>query len=220
MAESSLIQAINMKPAQAIQFYRFARSGHCHRVEVLLSLLGLNYQCIDVNLLAKQQKTPEFLALNPFGQVPVIQDGDCVIADSNAILVYLAQHYGGEKWRPKTAQEAAEIQRWFSLAAGPLAFGASAARAALRFNMPLDLVAAQNRAMALFGVMDAHLARQDFLAGWNVTLADLAHYAYVARAPEGDISLSPYPSLQAWLCRIEALPGFIPMPETPVNIEN
>jgi len=180
-------------------------------VELFLSLLGLPHELIDVNLAAREHKTPEFLAMNPFGQIPVLQDGALTLADSNAILIYLAQQYGEDSWLPDTPAVAAEMQRWFSLAAGPLAFGPAAARLAVQFHAPIDLPLAQSRAHALFAVMNEFLARQDFLTGARVGLADLAHYAYVAGAPEGGVALDDYPALRAWLTRIEALPGFVPM---------
>lgn len=203
------MNSTNTSPS--ICLYRSALSGHCHRVELFLSLLGLQHELIDVDLAAREQKTPEFLAMNPFGQIPVLQDGALTLADSNAILIYLAQQYGKDSWLPSTPAAAAELQRWFSLAAGPLAFGPAAARLAVQFHAPIDLPLAQSRAHALFAVMNGFLARQDFLTGARVGLADLAHYAYVACAPEGGVALDDYPALRAWLVRIEALPGFVPM---------
>ncbi|MEC5384968.1 glutathione S-transferase [Uliginosibacterium sp. H3] len=199
-------------PSAPIRLHRFARSGHCHRVELFLSLLGLPYEAIDVDLPGKAQKTSAFLAMNPFGQVPVIEDGALALADSNAILVYLAAQYGGARWQPQSPVAAAEQQRWLSVAAGLLAFGPAAARANLLFGAPNDLAAVQARAKALFAVMEAHLAQQAFLTGDAVGLADVANYAYVARAPEGGLPLADYPHIRAWLARIEALPGFVPMP--------
>src|SRR4051812_6411857 len=143
-------------PAHPLRLHRFAPSGHCHRVELLLSLLGLPFECIDVNLPAREHKSPGFLALNAFGQVPVLEDGDRVLGDSNAILVYLAQRYGGARWQTESPEQAAELQRWFSVSAGPLAFGPAAARAHQLFKSPIDLAAAQSRAHALFQVMDQH----------------------------------------------------------------
>jgi glutathione S-transferase len=198
------------QPTQSLKLHRFALSGHSHRVELLLSLLDLPVDKIDVNLAAREQKTPAFLAMNPFGQVPVLQDGALTLADSNAILIYLATQYGKE-WLPQSATEAAELQRWLSVAAGPLAFGPATARLGTVFKAPIDLPAAQARAHALFAVLEAHLAQQDWLGGARVTLADVANYSYVAHAPEGGVLLSDYPQIRAWLARVEALPRFIPM---------
>jgi len=200
-----------------IRLHRFALSGHCHRVELLLSLLGLPFELVDVNLGAQEQKSERFLALNPFGQVPVIEDGALTLGDSNAILMYLAAHYGGARWAPQSALLAAEQQRWFSVAAGPLAFGAAAARAHRLFGSPVDLPAAQARAHALFALMNRHLCERPFLLGAELGLADVANYAYVAHAPEGGIGLDDYPFLRAWLGRIEATPRFVGMPRAPLS---
>lgn len=201
-------------PARPIQLHRFALSGHCHRVELLLCLLQLPHVCIEVNLAAQEQKSPRFLALNPFGQVPVIEDGDVVLGDSNAILAYLAARYGGSDWTPASPALAAEQQRWFSVAAGPLAFGPAAARANRLFGSPNPLEPARARAHALFALMDAHLERRAFLLGERLSLADVANYAYTAHAPEGGVSLADYPHLRAWLERIENVPRFVAMPRS------
>lgn len=198
-------------PAQPIKLHRNGISGHCHRVELFLSLLGLPVQLIEVDLRQKQQKTPAFLAMNPFGQIPVMQDGDVTLADANAILVYLANQYAANTWLPHDAVAAANVQRWLSVAAGPLAFGPSAARVAVLFNAPAGADEAIKRAHALFAVMEQVLAAQPFLTGEVPTLADIANYSYVARAPEGNVALDDYPNLRAWLARVEALPRFIPM---------
>jgi len=195
-----------------IRFHRFAPSGHCHRVELLLSLLELPVETVDVDLPGGEHKTPRFLQLNPFGQVPVIEDGELVLADSNAILVYLADRYGDERWTPATPALAAEQQRWFSIAAGPLAFGPAAARVHLLFGKPLDLPAVQAYSHALLRVVNAHLSGRRFLLGDALSLADVANYAYVARAPEGGVALDEYPHVRGWLARIEATPRFVPMP--------
>lgn len=200
------------KPAQPIRLYRFALSGHSHRVQLMLSLLGLPVQMIDVDLVKGEQKAPAFLARNPFGQVPVIEDGAITLADSNAILVYLATRYDPTgRWLPRDAAGAARVQRWLSVAAGPLAFGPALARVIRLFGSKIDPEMALALAAQLFDVMEAHLVRQAFLAGDQPTIADIALYSYTAHAPEGGIPLQRYPGIRAWLARIEALPGFVPM---------
>ena len=205
-------------PHQPIKLHRMALSGHCHRVEMFLSLLGLPYELIEVDLSAGAHKTPEFLSRNPFGQVPVIEDGDVTLADSNAILVYLEGRYAPGQWLPREPVAAAQVQRWLSVAAGPLAFGAAAARVIQLFKRPDDPKDAVARADSLFKVMEQELANRPFLTGDKPTLADLANYSYAARAPEGRVSLEPYPKLRTWLARVEALPGFVPMIKTPVGL--
>ena len=196
----------------AITLYSFPLSGHAHRVTLLLSLLGLPYRRVDVDLRGGEHKQQPFLALNAFGQVPVLEDEGAVIADSNAILVYLAKRYQGQaRWLPEDALGAAAVQRWLSVAAGQLASGPNAARLATLFGVPDPGGAAQARTHALLAVMDAELGRRDWLAGEAATIADVACYAYVALAPEGNVSLQDYPRVRAWLARVEALPGFVPM---------
>ena len=197
-----------------------ALSGHAHRVQLFLSLLGLPYDMVDVDLPAGEHKRPEFLRMNCFGQVPVIQDGDVTLADSNAILVYLAGRYArnADQWLPREPLAAAAVQRWLSVAAGQLAFGPAVARVIQLFKRPDSPDAAIARAHALFEVMEQQLEQSAFLTGSTPTLADIANYSYTAHAPEGNVSLAAYPKLRAWLARIEALPRFVPMVKTPVGL--
>ena len=205
-------------PARPIRLHRFALSGHSHRAELFLSLLGLPYEPIDTDLPNGAHKTPEFLAKNPFGQVPVLEDGDITLFDSNAILVYLATRYDeAGRWLPRDAVLAARVQQWLSISAGQLANGPAAARLAVVFGAKLDHGHAKAIAARLYAVLDAHLARESFLAGEAPTIADVALYSYTAHAPEGGVPLEAYAHLRDWLARVEALPGFIPMRRTPVR---
>ena len=205
-------------PALPIKLHRFYLSGHSHRVELLLSLLKLPYELVDVNLAGRAHKQPEFLAMNPFGQVPVIQDGAVTLADSNAILVYLASKYDRGLWLPREPAAAAAVQRWLSVAAGLLAFGPATARLATLFKAPVNAEEAMVHANNLFTVMEGELQASPFLAGNSPTLADIANYTYIAHAPEGNVSLDPYPRLRGWLQRIEALPDFVPMTKSAVGL--
>lgn len=200
-----------------LKLYDFAVSGHCHRVRLFLSLLDLPHTIVPVDLLVGAHKKPDFLRLNRFGQVPVLEDGEIAIADSNAILVYLAERYAPESWYPRTPVEKAAIQRWLSIAAGPLAFYPAVARRTNMLKLPLDdaLIAQSHN---LFKVIEAALEKTPFLAGTNATIADLAIYSYTAVASEGNVSLDDYPNIRAWLGRIEALPRFVPMPRLPIGL--
>jgi glutathione S-transferase len=200
-------------PAQPIRLYRHPLSGHAHRVELFLSLLGLPRELIDVNMARGAHKAPAFIAKNnPFGEVPVIEDGDVTLADSNAILVYLAMRYDPSgRWLPRDAAGAARVQQWLSVAAGQLAYGPSKARFIKLFGARLDLDVAQAISRHLFEVLDKELTKRSYLAGDMPTIADVALYAYSARAPEGGVPLEPYEHVRTWLARIEALPGFVAM---------
>lgn len=202
----------------ALTFYGFPLSGHSHRVALMLSLLDVPHRHVEVDLRAGAQKRPDFLALNAFGQVPVIDDNGVVVADSTAILVYLCKRYGGQAWLPEDAVGAAAVQRWLSAASGPLAGGPAAARLVTLFGAPYDVPATLARAHALLAVMEQELAATGYLAGAAPTIADVACYTYVAHAPEGNVSLAAYPRVRDWLARIEAWPRFVPMVQSPVGL--
>ncbi|MET0343239.1 MAG: glutathione S-transferase family protein [Polyangiales bacterium] len=185
-------------------------SGHVHRVRLFLSLLGLPFEDVLVDLRKGEHKSPAFLAKNPFGQVPVLEDGDVTIADSNAILVYLAlKHDADGTWLPRDPAGAAAVQRWLSAAAGPLANGPSPLRAEVLLGVSIDRERAQRLTDQLLGVLEQTLGARPYLVGARATLADVALYSYTSLAPEGGVSLASYPSVRAWLARIEALPGFV-----------
>ncbi|WP_447919093.1 glutathione S-transferase family protein [Achromobacter aegrifaciens] len=202
----------------ALTFYSFPLSGHAHRVALMLSLLDVPHRTVDVDLRGGEHKRPPFLALNAFGQVPVIDDNGVVVADSTAILVYLAKRYNGQAWLPDDPAGAAAVQRWLSVASGPLVNGPNAARLVTLFGAAHDVESTLARAHALLQVMDGELAGRDFLAGAAPTIADVACYAYVAHAPEGNVSLDAYAHVRAWLRRIESLPRFVPMASSPVGL--
>jgi glutathione S-transferase len=200
---------------RSFKIHDFDLSGHCHRVRLMMSLLGLSFERIPVDLAGGEHRREAFLSINPFGQVPVLRDADVTIADSNAILVYLAASHGGDGWLPRDPIRAARVQRWLSVAAGPLAYGPAAVRSHVLFGMPCDeMQAGIHRSQALLAVMDGSLKGSAFLVGETPTIADVACYTYVAHAPEGGISLDRYPNVRAWLSRIEALPGFVGMTRT------
>ncbi|EKT4484765.1 glutathione S-transferase [Pseudomonas putida] len=202
-----------------IKLYNFPKSGHAHRIELMLSLLNLPTELVFVDLAKGAHKQPDFLALNPFGQVPVIDDNGTVIADSNAILVYLAKKYDNGTWLPEEPAAAARVQRWLSVAAGPLAFGPAAARLVTVFGAAFNTDEVIARAHTLLKVIDTELAKAPFLAGSTPTIADIANYSYIAHAPEGNVSLEPYANVRSWLARIESLPGFVPMPRTVIGLQ-
>lgn len=203
----------------AIKLYRHPLSGHSHRVELMLSLLELPTELVFVDLAKGAHKTPEFLAINAFGQVPVIDDNGIVLSDSNAILVYLAKKYGSGSWLSDDPLAAASIQRWLSVAAGQMAYGPASARLITVFGAALNAKDVIARSHALLKVMDSELADTPFLAGTSPTIADVANYTYIAHAPEGNVSLQDYPNVRAWLENVQALPGFVPMQRTAAGLQ-
>lgn len=201
-----------------MKLYHHPLSGHAHRARLFLSLLGVDHELVHVDLAQGVHKQPAFLALNPFGQVPVLDDDGTVVADSNAILVYLARKLQRSDWLPEAPAAAAEVQRWLSVAAGPIAYGPAAARLVTVFGAPFRPEEVIPRAHGILALMEARLADRPFLTGTAPTVADVALYSYTARAPEGNVDLQPYPQVRAWLARIEALPGFVPFDRTPVGL--
>lgn len=189
-----------------------ALSGHTHRVALMLNALGLAYRFVAAP--AEVRASAAFRALNPLGQIPVLQDGDLTLADSNAILVYLAGRYAPDgDWLPREPVAAAAVQRWLSIAAGEVMHGPAIARMIALFGLADDPARAVRIAERVLTFMDGHLADHAFLAADHLTIADLACYSYVAHAPDGGVALEPYPAVRAWLARVEAQPWFQPMPD-------
>jgi glutathione S-transferase len=193
-------------------------SGHAHRVRLFLSLLGIEHELVPVDLMAGAHKQPAFLQMNRFGQVPVLDDGGVIVSDSNAILVYLAKKHRRGDWLPETPEGAASVQRWLSVAAGQIAFGPAAARLVTLFGAKFNAEEVIARAHAILAVIDAELEGRSWIAAPQPTIADVALYSYIARAPEGNVDLSAYRNVKAWLGRIEALPGFVAFQSSPVGL--
>lgn len=199
--------------ANTLKLYRHPLSGHCHRVEAMLSLLTLPYELVEVDMLQGEHRKTAFREKNRLGQVPVLQDGEVTLADSNSILVYLALRYDDTgQWLPREPLAAAQVQRWLSLAAGELVRGPGELRLHALFGAPVDKASAERTASKLLSLLEDTLIRTPFLVGARPTIADLAQYAYTARAPEGGVSLHEYAAVRGWHARLEALPGFAPMP--------
>lgn len=203
-----------------MKLYHFALSGHAHRAALFLSLAGIDHELVNVDLAAGAHKLPEFLALNAFGEVPVLDDDGTIIANSLAILVYLARKIGPSHWLPCDPAREAEVQRWLSVAAGKIAYGACAARLITVFDAPFRAEEVIARAHATARVIEEVLGTSPWIAGTDEpTIADIALYSYIARAPEGNVTLTPYPRIGAWLRRIEHLPGFVPFARTRAGLE-
>ena len=200
------------EPKTQIVLHGVSLSGHTHRVALMLNALGLTYRFEDAP--GPVRASPAFLALNPLGQIPVLQDGERILADSNAILVYLARRYAPDgAWLPQEPVAAAQVQRWLSIAAGEVMHGPAIARMIALFDFPDDPARAVRIAARILTFMDAHLKDRAFLAADHITIADLACYSYIAHAPDGGVDLQPYLAVRAWLARVEARPWFRPMPD-------
>jgi glutathione S-transferase len=199
-----------------MKLYDSQYSGHAHKVRLLCGLLNIDIALVPVDMRNKAQKSPEYLKLNPFGQVPLLQDGDVIVRDSNAILLYLAEKYDTDHtYLPTDPVARAHVYEWLATAAGPLYLGPARARVIKAFGREGDYDLARSTSEALLAVMDDHLSSSSWLVGDGPTLADVACYSYVAVADEGGIDLDERPHIRAWLERVERLGGFVPMPRLP-----
>jgi glutathione S-transferase len=201
-----------------MKLYFHPLSGHSHRARLFLSLIGVDADIVEVDLARGEHKTPSFLALNPFGQIPVLVDDGIVVADSIAILIYLAKKYAQKSWLPEDAAGAAAVQRWLSVASGQIAYGPCAARLITVFGAKFDADEVIARAHVILKLIDTEFAGRQWIAADHPTIADVALYSYIARAPEGNVDRFQYHNVTAWLVRIEALPGFYPFQKTLIGI--
>ncbi len=194
-----------------LTLYDLNRSGNCYKVRLLLALLGLDYEAIHTDSTAGETLTPEFKQLNPRGQIPVLIDGQEIIWDSMAILVYLARRYGNEQWLPTDALAEARVMQWLAVSENELLYGLARARVTCLFNRPFNLAQCHRDAEPGVAAMAERLTDHDWLTANHPSIADIACYPYVALAHEGEFSLGPYPSVQAWLNRVATLPGWVAM---------
>ena len=185
-------------------------SGNAYKARLLLSLLGLDFEEINVNLMAGENRTGAFLALNPRGQIPVLVDGEVTIWDSQAILVYLARRYG-VAWLPVEPAAMAEVMQWLAVAENELLFGLARARAVLRFGRDFDLASCQAYGRTGLKVLEQRLSENDWLSAGKPTIADVACMPYAALSHMGGVPLDDHPAVREWIDRIRALPGFIAM---------
>jgi len=184
-------------------------SGNSYKVRVLASILGVPYEKVYVDWPSREHKSPSFLKLNPRGQVPVMEIEGKLLWDSTAHLVYLARKFGGEQWLPTDPLGMAEVMNWMAFAQNEIHFGLQWARGVVVYGMPGNLEQYQGHGRKALEILESHFDKQEWLALGRPTIADIACYPYVKRAPQGRIPLEPYPGVNAWLSRCEALPGWL-----------
>jgi glutathione S-transferase len=195
-----------------MKLYDLQLSGNCYKVRLLAALAGIPLDIVAVDFMAGEHKLPPLIALNPWGELPILVDGEVVLRDSQAILVYLAAQYAGERWLPKDAAGLATVMQWLSTAANEIQNGPGAARLVDKFGFALDKADTVRRAARILPLLEAHLTDRRWLALERPTIADCAVFPYVALAPEGGVALADFPNIGQWIARIKALPGFVPMP--------
>jgi len=196
----------------ALKLHDLELSGNCYKVRLFCALLGLKPDIVPVDFLAGAHKRSPLIDRNPFGEIPILEDGDITLRDSQAILVYLARKYGGERWLPTEPAAMAETVSWLMVAENEIARGPNDARLHDKFGYDLDVHLARRKAERILSLMEAHLKSRQWLVLDRPTIADIACMPYLALGHEGGVSLEPYPAIRAWIGRIKQLPGFISMP--------
>ncbi len=205
----------------ALKLYDYTLSGSCYKVRLLLGFLELTYTREQVDFYpGRRHKSLDFLAINPLGQLPVLEDGDLRLRDAQAILCHLANKYDKTgKWLPRDPATFGTVMMWLMFAGGEI-MAASAARLHDLLGYDLDIAAARNSAHAAFRILDDHLALREiagaqWIAGDHPTVADVACYPYVALAGDGGIGHEDYPALRNWLRVFRTIPHFDPMSGIP-----
>jgi glutathione S-transferase len=204
-----------------IKLYSHEVSGNSYKVRLMLSLLSIEYEWIKVDLMKAEQKSPAYLAMNPFGQVPFLVDRETKLADAQAILVYLARQYGDEKWLPLEALSLAQVIRWLSITAAKVRQGVENARLYHLFGAGtnINIDRATQKSEFILTQLDRHLSTRTWLEFEHPTIADVAVFPYIALAQDGKIDLDEYPNVLAWIDsqkerlrqRVKQLPGYISM---------
>ncbi len=190
-------------------------SGNGYKARLLLAQLGLPYQRIEYDIDRRETRTPEFLRKNPNGRVPVLELEDgTFLAESNAILWYLAE---GTGFLPDDRRQRAEILQWMFFEQYSHEPNIATVRFWITHAVPvtplidLSMPAKRAQGVAALGVMEGHLAQRTFFVGERYTIADIALYAYTHVAGEGGFDLAPFENVRAWLARVAAQPGHVPI---------
>ncbi len=201
-----------------IRLYDYELSGNCYKVRLLLGILGLPFERVPLDFFpGREHKQPWFLAINPLGELPVIDDAGLILCDSQAILTYLASRYDASaRWYPQDPTILGQVSSWLGCS-DKLTRSAGAARLHDTMFYDVDIDNCRSDAHALFRVLDEHLwfaeqTGQDWLCGGtHPTIADLAYFPYVMLSEEGGISRLPYPAIRRWTDRVKRIPGFTTM---------
>jgi len=195
-----------------MKLYDLELSGNCYKVRLFASLINAPLDIVPVDYLQGEHKGETLLKLNPWGEIPILEDGDVVLRDGQAILVYLANKYGGEAWWPSEAHLQADVMQWLSVAANEIQHGPNTSRLIEKFGVESDLALSLARSTRILTLINNHLADKDWLAVNRPTIADCAVYPYISIAHEGGVSVDEYTNIKAWMKRLEQLPGYISMP--------
>ena len=201
-----------------MKLYDLEVSGNCYKIRLFLSILGIEYTRVSVDVKSGDLKTSEFLDMNPNGLVPVLVDGSTTIYDSAAILTYLAKTYAEDHWFPSEIIQLSNVVKWLAFEQSDSRYGLARARAiALKMPSPLARVGTLEDSRALAKValeaLNQQLLKTEWLAGGQEpTICDIACYAYTAMAADGGLSLESYSAIRRWLDNVRSLNGYIEPP--------
>jgi glutathione S-transferase len=206
-----------------MKLYDYELSGDCYKVRLLLSMLGLQYGKVPLDYYPGcEHRRPDFLDVNPLGELPVLEDGDVRLRDAQAILIYLAARYDRDGlWFSHDPATQGRIAMWLGFAGGELMHSAAARLHDMLLGYEdVDAERARRDAHGALRVLDEHLAEcefdgQDWIAARHPTIADIACFPYVALSTEGGVERSAYHQVNRWLRRFRGLQGFIVMPGVP-----
>jgi glutathione S-transferase len=200
-----------------LRLYDFLDSGNGYKVRLMLSQLGRRYEYVEVDILAGESRTPEFLRINPNGRIPVIVlDDGRVLSESNAILTYLAE---GTRYLPGDAFARAQVLQWLFFEQYTLEPNIAVARFWLKHGLEETnrgrLSEKWKGGYGALEVLEHRLRNHRFLVDDTYTVADIGLYAYTHVADEGRFELGPYPAVRGWMERVREQPGHIPITENP-----
>jgi len=197
-----------------MKLYGDSRSGNCYKVQLLCAELGIEYDWHEVDILAGDTQTAEFLEMNANGKIPLLdlQNGR-YLAESNAILAYLAE---GHELSGRSRFNRAEVLQWMFFEQYSHEPNIATSRFIILYlksppERQADLQSKRVAGIRALDVMEKHLGADDFMTGSEYTIADIALFAYTHKAQEGGFDLEPYRNIRDWISRIESRPRFVPM---------
>jgi glutathione S-transferase len=195
-----------------MKLYNVAYSGNSYKVRLLLTQLDISYEIIEVNILNGESRTAEFLKINPNGRTPVLDDDGFILTESNAILAYLAH---GTKFLPEDRKSWARVFQWMFFEQYSHEPFIASSRFWLQHKPDSSersalLASKRDGGWAAFKVMEEHLSKSDFFVS-DYSIADIALFAYTHVSHEGGFPLDDFPKIRAWIERVKAQPGFVPL---------
>lgn len=201
-----------------IRLHGTMASINAYKVRIFLSILGEPYELVDIDMYGGEHKREPYLSLNPFGQMPAMQDGDFAIADSHACLVYLARKYDPDgRWLPSDAQGEAKVAEWLSKSANEVHQGPWMKRAKIRRPDAIKLSDEEIDARCdhVLAIMDAELAKRTWLALDRASIADISCFAPISMLKVSGYDTDKWPNVTRWLDEVRKLPGTIDMDGKP-----